>query len=59
MSELIHSKDKGTMINYKIDERFLKCGKCGFKVLKSEIYDKYDEGILELPVKWIYKNLII
>lgn len=48
MSELIHIKDKGTMINYKFDERFLKCG---FKVLKSEIYDKYDEGILELPVK--------
>jgi hypothetical protein len=39
------------MIDFKIDERFLECG---FKVLKSEKYDKYDEGILELPVKWIY-----
>ncbi len=51
MSELIHTKDKGTMIDYKNDLRFLKCVKCGFKVLKTEIYNKYNEGILELPVK--------
>jgi hypothetical protein len=51
MSELIHVKDKGTMIEDKMSGKFLKCGKCGFKVLKSEIYHKYDEGILDLPVK--------
>lgn len=51
MSELIHTKDKGTMIDYKKDLRFLKCGKCGFKVLKTEIYDNYNKGIVELPVK--------
>ena len=51
MSELIHTKDKGTMIDYKKDLRFLKCGKCGFKVLKTGIYDQYNQGILELPVR--------
>ena len=32
----------------------LICGKCGYKVLKSDIYDKYYEGILKLPVKHFY-----
>ena len=51
MSELIHANDKGTMIEDKNSDKYLKCGKCGFMVLKSELYTKYDEGILELPVK--------
>ena len=51
MSELIHTKDNGTMINDKLSRRFIKCGKCGFKVLKSTIFDKYEAGVLELPVK--------
>ena len=50
MSDLIHVEDKGTMIDTKIVGKFIKCGKCGFMVLKSEIYDKYDKGILKLPV---------
>ena len=51
MSELIHADDKGTMIEDKSYNGYLKCGKCGFMVLKSELYTKYDEGVLELPVK--------
>ena len=51
MSELIHANDKGTMIEDKISDKYLKCGKCGFTVLKSELYIKYDEGVLELPIK--------
>jgi hypothetical protein len=51
MSELIHANDKGTMIEDKSSDKYLKCGKCGFTVLKSELYTKYDEGILELPIK--------
>ncbi|HEX7468808.1 MAG TPA: hypothetical protein VF324_09525 [Methanobacterium sp.] len=51
MSDLIHAVDKGTMIDTKTAKKFIKCVKCGFMVLKSEIYDKYDDGILELPVK--------
>jgi hypothetical protein len=54
MSELIHANDQGTMIEDKSSDKYLKCGKCGkcgFMVLKSELYNKYDEGILELPVK--------
>jgi len=51
MSELIHAKDKGTMIDDKNTEGFIKCEKCGYKVLKSDIYNEYDDGILKLPVK--------
>jgi hypothetical protein len=51
MSELIHAKDKGTMIEDNNSQKHVKCGKCGYKVLKSELYNKYDEGLLELPVK--------
>jgi hypothetical protein len=51
MSDLIHAVDKGRMIDAKMSGKFIKCVKCGFMVLKSEIYHKYDEGILELPVK--------
>ena len=51
MSDLIHANDKGTMIEDKSSDKYLKCGKCGFTVLKSELYTKYDEGILELPIK--------
>jgi hypothetical protein len=51
MSELIHAKDKGTMIEDNNSEKYLKYLKCGYKVLKSELYNKYDEGLLELPVK--------
>jgi hypothetical protein len=51
MSELIHAMDKGTMIQDKKSIIYLKCGKCGFKVLKSELYTKYNEGILALPVR--------
>lgn len=51
MSDLTHVVDKGRMIDAKISGKFLKCGKCGFMVLKSKIYDKYDDGTLELPVK--------
>jgi hypothetical protein len=48
MSELIHANDQRTMIEDKSSDKYLKCG---FMVLKSELYNKYDEGILELPVK--------
>ncbi len=51
MSELIHAKDKGTMIEDNNSQKHVKCGKCGYKVLKSELYNKYDEGLLELPIK--------
>jgi len=51
MSELIHDIDKGTMIQDKNSIGHLKCGKCGFTVLKSELYTKYNEGILVLPVR--------
>lgn len=51
MAELIHTKDNGTMINDKNLKKFIKCGKCGFKVLKSEIYNMYCEDILKLPIK--------
>jgi hypothetical protein len=51
MSELIHAIDKGTMIQDKKSIMHLKCGKCGFTVLKSELYTKYNEGILALPVR--------
>jgi hypothetical protein len=51
MSELIHVNDKGTMIQDKSSDKYLKCGKCGFKVKKSEIYAKYDEGVLDVPIK--------
>jgi len=51
MSELVHTNDSGTMIEDKSSGKYLKCGKCGFMVLKSGLYPKYDEGILKLPVK--------
>ena len=51
MSELIHAIDEGAMIQDKNSIRHLKCGKCGFTVLKSELYTKYNEGILVLPVR--------
>ena len=51
MSELIHATDKGTMIQDKKSQKHLKCGKCGFMVLKSELYKKFNEGILALPVR--------
>jgi len=47
----IHIKDKGTMINNRIDAKFLICGKCGFKVLKSKVFDLWDKVNLEIPVK--------
>jgi hypothetical protein len=45
MSELVHAKDKGTMIDDKNFKTFIRCNKCGFKVLKSDIYD----NILSYP----------
>jgi hypothetical protein len=51
MSDLIHTKDKGTIITNKIDAKFIIYGKCGFKVLKSKRFDLWDNGILEIQVK--------
>lgn len=51
MGELIHTKDKGRMIDDQFSKKFIKCNKCGFKVLKSAIFDRYEAGILELPVR--------
>jgi len=48
MSELIPANDKGIMIEDKSSGKYLKCG---FMILKSELYTKYDEGILKLPIK--------
>jgi hypothetical protein len=49
MSELIHKKDRGVMIDTQVKD-FLKCSKCGFKVRKNQIHNKYEEGILEIPI---------
>jgi hypothetical protein len=49
MSELIHRKDRGTMIPGKL-RNILKCSKCGFKVHKKHIHLKYEQGILEIPI---------
>ncbi len=49
MSELIHKKDKGIMKPVKI-ENIIKCSKCGFKVHKNQIHQKYEQGILEIPI---------
>jgi|WetSurMetagenome_2_1015567.scaffolds.fasta_scaffold296660_2 hypothetical protein len=50
MSELIHTKDGGVMVPTK-NKDVLKCSKCGFKVHKNHIHQKYEQGILEIPVK--------
>ena len=39
MSELVHAKYKGTMIDDKNFKTFIRCNKYGFKVLNQEIYD--------------------
>ena len=44
MGELIHTKDKGRMIDDQFSKKFIKCNKCGFKVLKSAIFDRYEAG---------------
>lgn len=49
MSELIHKKDRGVMIPIKIKD-VVKCSKCGFKVQKTQIRQKYEQGILEIPI---------
>ena len=49
MSELIHKKDRGVMIPLKIKD-LIKCSKCGFKVRKTNIHQKYEQGILEIPL---------
>lgn len=49
MSELIHKKDRGVMIPSKTRES-IKCSKCGLKIHKKEIHQKYEQGILEIPV---------
>jgi hypothetical protein len=49
MSELIHKKDRGVMIPVATKD-FIECRKCGFKVRKTQILQKYQQDILEIPV---------
>lgn len=49
MSALIHTKDHGVMIPNKT-KNLIKCSKCGYKVNKSQIHQKYTEGVLGIPI---------
>jgi len=49
MSELIHKKDRGVMMPIRIKD-YIKCSKFGFKVQKTRIRQKYEQGILEIPL---------
>jgi hypothetical protein len=46
---LIHKKDRGVMMPIRV-KNFIKCSKCGFKVRKTQIRQKYEQDILEIPI---------
>ena len=49
MSELIHIADRGVITTTKVKD-LLECSKCGLKIRKSQIHNKYEEGIIEIPI---------
>lgn len=49
MSELVHKKDGGIMKPINVKD-LLQCSKCGYKVRKNQIHQKYEQGILEIPI---------